>query len=96
MAATFDTLQPYLRDLGRALLLYDLGYAREAAKVLYVYFDNPPENCPPDIWDTIVETYIFVTDGDLRRLGRDFGFESTSVIREHLKQVVAGLVDHAS
>jgi hypothetical protein len=34
-----------------------------------------------------METYIFITNGDLRKDGRDFGFENTEEIRKELDKL---------
>lgn len=88
-----ETTQLCLRDLSYALLLYDLDCKMDAASVMRGYFNKPPLDCPQDLWDVIVETYIFITDGDLRQFGRNVGFASTDAIRDHLKQVVANMAE---
>ncbi len=38
-------------------------------------------------YDLAMETYIFLTDGDLRKEGRDFGFENINEIKNEVSKL---------
>lgn len=74
-----------LDTVSQALDLYDNSKKEEAIKLLHNYFENTNKaDIDQKEYDLAMETYIFLTDGDLRKEGRDFGFTNTEEIKKEI------------
>ncbi len=71
-----------------ALNLFDESKKEEAIKLLNAFLETvqkDPDN--QEEYDLAMEAYIFLTDGDLREEGRDFGFSNTEDIRKKIENI---------
>lgn len=68
-----------------ALDLFEKNEKQKAIDILYPYFAGECDE--GELYDLLMETYIFITYGDLRKEGRDFGFENTEEIRKELDKL---------
>jgi hypothetical protein len=71
--------------VSQALDLYDNSKKEEAIRLLHDYFESTNRaDIGQKEYDLAMETYIFLTDGDLRKEGRDFGFTNTEEIKKEI------------
>ena len=74
-----------LDTVSQALDLYDKSKKKEAIKLLNCFFQKTNKSdLNQKEYDLAMESYIFLTDGDLRKDGRDFGFTSTNEIKKEI------------
>mgnify|MGYP000860994367 CR=1 FL=1 len=77
---------PLLKD---AIALAQTGKMAEAATLLRGVVSGTVEAEPAEgeAFDLLVETYLFLMGGDLRKEGRDFGYSSLEEITSALDQL---------
>lgn len=72
----------------KSIELFDNSQKEEAIKLLNTYLSaSKKEEFKPEEYDLAMEAYIFLTDGDLRKVGRDFGFTDTEEIRKEIEKL---------
>lgn len=78
---------PLLQD---AIALAQTGKADEAATLLRGVVSGTVEADPAEgeAFDLLIETYLFLMGGDLRKEGRDFGYASLEEITSALDRIL--------
>lgn len=75
--------------LREALRLFLVGNKTKAIHAVFGPTHTNDYQLDAQLNNLYMETYIFFTDGDLRKKGRDFGYASVSEIQADLDRYVA-------
>jgi hypothetical protein len=74
--------------VSQSLELFENSKKEEAIRFLNTFLETVKKNTENQAeYDLAMETYIFLTSGDLRKEGRDFGFADTNEIKNEISKL---------